>query len=559
MLSSASSLLAALFVAIPWRPVNSLGYFDTATCTAHPDPHMNSWHGIGYEYHHGCDVVFVKTDDIEIHLRLEKNQLGLTGYSLIERIGIRFGDGVTSEVLEMDSNGDHFRNNDMTTPNPAFATIGGLYPFTKNSPGAQAQYMIDLQPTGHYINIQTSGNIYGLGITIRGHGTMFIGATGMCGKWRNGPNLNDRDGVDMVPLLPTGAWNGGLNGADFGDAWQVDPTQPSFDPVIMSSVTLNPIANGLHAAQPDTCVATRRLEQQPDRELEVSLPCYFCDSMPNLGQRQNCIFDAGILGCDWVQSAPYYDTKDTVWYNEEDNKKDYYPCLQEADPDSVCSRVGKCTQWCDTENFFCETCLGCNNEVDYNGEMLYERYLKGCSCQIPMEVPVTTHSCPDGQAYLQIEVQGDEKSKGKNSYVLDVFHENKKKWKKVTQKKKTLANEFHLYGNCHDVNKCYRFTIVDKKSNGICCESGYGYYKLNFDGQEIMELFEDGKKQERTIGNCQGCVDPPEKKFELPDGTALFCTQLLDGGFKKAICEEYPASITECCESCPLQILVPSI
>jgi len=466
MLSSASSLLLRLFVAIPWRPVNSLEYFDTETCSAHPDPHMNSWHGIGYDYHHGCDVVFVKTDKIEIHLRLAKFQPVASTYSLIERIGIRFElPNGSHEVLEMDSNGDHFHNNVMTTPNPALATIGG-YVFTK-TPGTQ--FMIDLSSTGHFIHISTYGSNYGLGITIKGHGTMFHDATGMCGQWNIGPNLNDRNGFDMLQIL------GGLNGADFGDAWQVDPSHPSFDPEIISDVILNPIANGLHAAHPNTCVARRRLEQQPDRELEVSLSCTFCDSMPNLGQRQNCIFDAGILGCDWVQSVPYYDTKDTVWYNEEDNKKDYYPCLQEADPDSVCSRVGKCTQWCDTKNFFCETCLGCNNDVDYNGEMLYNRYLKGCSCQIPMEVPVSTPSCPDGQAYLQIEVQGDEKSRGKNSYVLDVFYKAKKKWKKVAQKKKTLANEFHLYGNCHDVNKCYRFTIVDKKGNGICCESGYGY------------------------------------------------------------------------------------
>jgi len=547
MLSSASSLLLRLFVAIPWRPVNSLGYFDTETCSAHPDPHMNSWHGIGYDYHHGCDIVFVKTDKIEIHLRLAKFQPVATSFSLIERIGIRFElTSGSDEVLEIDSNGDHFHNLQPAL-NPPLATIGG-YLFTKTTPGAQTQYMIDLSSTGHFINIYTSQN--SLAITIRGHGTMFYTATGMCGKWNISPNLNDRNDVDMVPNLP-GLWWGGLNGAPFGDAWQVNPTFPSFDPEIISDVALNPIANGLHAAHPNTCVARRRLEQQPDRELEVSPSCNFCDSMPNLGQRQNCIFDAGILGCDWVQSVPYYDTKDTVWYNEEDNKKDYYPCLQEADPDSVCSRVGKCTQWCDTKNFFCETCLGCNNDVDYNREMLYNRYLKGCSCQIPMEVPVSTPSCPDGQAYLQIEVQGDEKSRGKNSYVLDVFYKKQKKWKKVTQKKKTLANEFHLYGNCHDVNKCYRFTIVDKKSNGICCESGYGYYKLNFDGQEIMELFEDGETQESTIGNCQGCVDPPEKKFKLPDGTALLCTQLLDGGFKKAICKNYPDSIKECCESCP--------
>jgi len=151
MLSSASSLLLRLFVAIPWRPVNSLWWLDTATCSAHPDPHMNSWHGIKYDYHHGCDVVFVKTDDIEIHLRLAKNQPIPTAYSFIERIGIRFGDGVTNEVLEMDSNGDHFHNA-MTTPNPTLATIGG-YLFTKTS-GAQTQYMIDLgQSLSHFINI----------------------------------------------------------------------------------------------------------------------------------------------------------------------------------------------------------------------------------------------------------------------------------------------------------------------------------------------------------------------------------------------------------------------
>ena len=43
-------------------------------------------------------------------------------------------------------------------------------------------------------------------------------------------------------------------------------------------------------------------------------------------------------------------------------------------------------------------------------------------------------------------------------------------------------NDFFLYGTCLSKLSCYRLTIIDSKSNGICCQDGIGWYDVLWGG-----------------------------------------------------------------------------
>lgn len=309
-----SFLLKLFSFVIPLHTSYSLGPNDTADCSAHPDPHIVTFDGIKYDYQHGCDVDLIDAPDIKIQLRLVKYQFTSPTFSSIERLAIYFP--LTGEKLEINSNGDHFLTSTSMAPNPIIATIGG-YVFTKTTSTAETTYMIDLQPQGHYIYVVDLPPISeggGLGILIRGHGSLFYNASGMCGKWNApAPGLYDRAGFDMLPSLPF--VNPFLpliiDGSTFGDVWQVNP---ALEPNHISNMGL-PLPAGLYAAFPNTCVARRRLQEE-ERVLQTS--CEYCLGLNNLDQRANCEYDAMVTGgCWWVEQVPFYKKDDNFWYEKD--------------------------------------------------------------------------------------------------------------------------------------------------------------------------------------------------------------------------------------------------
>jgi len=315
-----SFLLKLLSLVIPLHTSYSLGPTDTADCIAHPDPHITTFDGIRYDYQHGCDVDLIDALDIKIQLRLVKYQPFSPTFSSIKRLAIYFP--VSGEKLEINSDGDHFLTSTSMAPNPIITTIGG-YSFTKTTSGTISDplttYMIDLLPQGHYIQVvdlPPTSEAGGLGISIRGHGSLFYNASGMCGKWNApAPGLYDRAGFDMLPSLPFVYPNMPLviDGSAFGDVWQVNPL---LEPNHISSMGL-PLPPGLYAAFPNTCVARRRLQKQ-ERELQT-MSCDYCLGLNNLYQRANCEYDAMVtgVGCSWVEQVPFYKKDDNFWYKKD--------------------------------------------------------------------------------------------------------------------------------------------------------------------------------------------------------------------------------------------------
>jgi hypothetical protein len=311
-----SFLLKLLSFAIPLHTSYSLGPNDTAECYAHPDPHIKTFDGISYDYQHGCDVELVDAPGIKIQLRLKKYQVTSPTFSSIERLAINFPQ--TLETLEIDSYGDHFLNptpGNPNPPNPGITMIGG-YSFTKTYVQGWTSYMIDLSPQGHFIEIvdlpplQEAG---GLGIFIRGHGSLFYNAVGLCGKWNAPtPGLYNRVGVDMLPLPLVNFYSPVIDGSLFGDNWQVGlGAQGNF-----ITTTGLPFP-GLHAEFPSTCVARRRLQKE-ERALQNTIPCDYCRGLDNLVQRANCEYDFSVTqDCEWLKDLPFYKKEDVVWYEKE--------------------------------------------------------------------------------------------------------------------------------------------------------------------------------------------------------------------------------------------------
>jgi len=285
---------------------------ETKTCFVHPDPHFRNWDGIYYDFQHGCDVILVTSDEIEVHLRLnQKHTFPISG---VESLAIRIKNSnsieSTGDILEITEAGSYyFNDNTRSTLNPSLSTIAG-YPFTH----VGNQFEISFS-AGHYIRVQaypsSSSTNWGLSITIRGHSNMFAYADGMCGDW-DLSGLRARD--DTL-----------VTGQQLGDDWQVG-VGGSSDAVILSDVTaVTPSLPG-HAIHPDGCYDTRR--RLIGRELKERT-CTFCENMKTVQQKTNCYYDANVAGCDWVSDtkmAPFYDQN----YNQE-NIDFYHPEIIESD------------------------------------------------------------------------------------------------------------------------------------------------------------------------------------------------------------------------------------
>jgi len=395
----------------------ALGPNDEASCCVHPDPHFLSFHGIPYDYQHGCDVVLVNNANIKIHLRLVK-YLGTAGtaFSFIDTIGIQVG----SDIFEATTGGNYYVNQvqyTVTGPVP-ITNLGGLLFSISLVPGSTAgyQYLIEFPtPSGYapgYFNIAIDDYTlslgggdrqYGVSLCINAHGSYFQGSEGMCGEWDASTGLSDRSGTNMIisPGLPSVAPGWPLyDGSLFGIEWQVG-TGVSDGPF----VTVLTAVSG-HGLYPASCIARRRrnllISEEEEEEIVVgdkaSLSrflqesgCSYCEQFDNPIQRANCEYDAQALGCDTVKSFPFY-SETTNYY-----KPDMKPLLCEASATrwkrTKCEKYGgECVIYCDTKNPDYNCTLGlCRHKKskfarskfgDKKPVLLFDRYYNGCACMI---------------------------------------------------------------------------------------------------------------------------------------------------------------------------------
>jgi len=115
--------------------------------------------------------------------------------------------------------------------------------------------------------------------------------------------------------------------------------------------------------------------------------------------------------------------------------------------------------------------------------------------------PPTVPLCKSGESYFSIEIQFDSKAAQDRTRIrLRRFINGKFG---LFMKKNSFANnQYYVWGQCMSTNICYRFIIREKGNDGICCDHGNGFYKLNFNGQSEFSTYDNGSKEIMHIGNC---------------------------------------------------------
>jgi len=198
------------------------------------DPHFVNFHGAAFDFQSGCDVVLVKTSEIEIHLRLKK----MDGWSAIDTFAIQIG----SDIFEVNDAGAYYLNG---SPNTFTSSTIGSYPLTVQTSGSSATFKIalpDVNGESFFIAVETINigggggggdddpsmsptavpttspspaggagrelkserilsheNVVYMSFWIQGHGSIFEGSTGLYGDWDAVDNrgLNDRNDAAM--------------------------------------------------------------------------------------------------------------------------------------------------------------------------------------------------------------------------------------------------------------------------------------------------------------------------------------------------------------------------
>lgn len=419
-----SILRALMLIGLSCHSSLALGTNDVAECCLHPDPHIYSFHGIGYDYQHGCDNILVDLPNLKVHARFVKYQFTAgSGFSYIEGVGIESG----GDNLYIKSGGTYFLNDPtMTTPITAapgvLAPIGTLpLPFSINALstwGSGFEYVIEFPnvagfPAGtfairieDYSALATGGDKdYGVSMCITGHGSFFAGSKGMCGTWNQFTGLHDRLGNDMFPTLTTTSpWSTVLDGGPFGDHWQ-----STFVEAIMPPAVGIP---GGHNMYPAACVARRRSLAEEEGEIvheqeemeknlavvdeeenrELTTACPYCETLKHPYAIDNCLYDANVIGCSAVESTfKMFYNKKSRYYKTQYKKLTPIPC-EKFHPDAMYSdskceakKGGRCVRYCDTRDNRIKCISGKCNECKFpigKGKtvLLLGRYINGCSC-----------------------------------------------------------------------------------------------------------------------------------------------------------------------------------
>jgi len=323
--------------------------FGMKTCAVWPDPHFKPFsyphdyitntNRNHYDFHYGCDVVFVKNRNVEIHLRLEEqNQPRIM--SIVRSVGVKIGD----DILQVTSNPFKYYVNDLdrntgydvnTRPFPNNSKIGTWdmkvfpskpYLTFNNNPSPT----IELSDPSKVvtITIQQFPRDKNLLVDVSGKGNefknLFSGSKGMCSHVEaEDRHVFARDGTILTP-------EPGIYQPGFGEEWQVIDT----DTLILSDP--NKETNlGDHAK---ICSTTdnRRLQhmhlrnQYYERSLQTST-CEFCQNLWNPVIVESCEFDASVLGCDAMDDYIYTPAHANFFSGGQPVFGEDFPCVNSED------------------------------------------------------------------------------------------------------------------------------------------------------------------------------------------------------------------------------------
>ena len=262
-----------------------------------------------FDFHGGCDVVLVKNDCVEVHLRLERS--AEARWSTIQSVAVKIGSDTIEAKSDLTLATSEWRYyfNDPTLIAPYLPSdtkpandVGG-WPLTIGSD------KIDLDhPSGAgQIKIKRLGTnrgvFFGFSVTVEGgtadFDTCFNDSVGMCSKFdMSDQGFYNRAGVAME--------DEGRFKNNFGQEWQVLPSE-----AILSDISFDPVGD-YHYAYPQLCYGenpTPTIEEPKScQDVDAGRPpdataegaCAYCHTLWSDNIICNCDFDAGLIGCENV-------------------------------------------------------------------------------------------------------------------------------------------------------------------------------------------------------------------------------------------------------------------
>ena len=315
------------------------------TC-ARTDPHFITWRG-RFSFQGQCDVVYVRTNRIEIHLRLSFD--ASKRFSFVSAVAIKIG----ADLLEVQSNQTYYVNG--TTPKVPPATIGGTYPFLVGSDN----FVIDV---GAGQSIQVSFYLETITLDISGFAAEFGDSIGMAGSFFL-DEIPGRNSTNMTSITdPT----------DIANEWRVNSLLGDPDLFIEPSM-----ANGTSCDLPVPFNVSAE---------ERSAAEEACSGITDPTARENCIFDVTATGGNgtWANNPGFTRPLD-----------DLQPlCIPDTGTlvTSECANMGgTCTWRCNTNDYECVSGLcSLTRTLDALDDPPADT-IEGCSCAIPL-VPTATPS-----------------------------------------------------------------------------------------------------------------------------------------------------------------------
>ena len=212
-----------------------------------------------------------------------------------------------------------------------------------------------------------------LAVTVIAHGSDFLDAEGMCGKWTAAtPGMVGRDGVTTFAVT---------EGTSYGEEWQVDTITPISDLDLFVNATTagNCTYDALYcwgrkcecsATAKDCCTETDPQCNKTNAGTPAVAGVAACDNVSeNRGAKANCIFDVFTTG------DPNFALKTPAYTTPIPNEPP--PQCIEAGAQGCKNAGGNCVWRCDSTKTKCRSGL-CTGSVDYPDVNDAD-----CSCEIP--------------------------------------------------------------------------------------------------------------------------------------------------------------------------------
>ncbi len=106
----------------------------------------------------------------------------------------------------------------------------------------------------------------------------------------------------------------------------------------------------------------------------------------------------------------------------------------------------------------------------------------------PSPSPSESNPCEDPShrllsIYIKTDAIGED-----NWFTVKRYNEEAERFRQnVMGGRNTLpSNKENYFEKCLPADACYRFTLVDKSGDGICCENGRGFFSVTWDGKYIF-------------------------------------------------------------------------